>query len=163
VPVLAASGLPNTSSVRKALDCKVAPLEKWQGNLATARESSSGAEDKPGPPVERALWLLVITTAEAEDALQLLAEEVKWSDSKVAEKLKESRAPADHLIETAKKTRKDIAVANRAAKMRSEAKEAAEAAIDLPKEKSTNYAIDEVDDEIRMFEERGQKLAELLK
>jgi hypothetical protein len=43
------------------------------------------------------------------------------------------------------------------------AKEAAKAAVEVLKEKSINYTINEVEDNINLFKERGQKLAELLK
>jgi hypothetical protein len=92
-----------------------------------------------------------------------LAEEEKRSDSQLAERLKELGATADHLIQTAKKTRMDNAVAHWVAKMHSIAKEAAESAMDVLEEKrSTNYAIDMVDDDIQMFEEQGQKVAGIL-
>jgi hypothetical protein len=84
-------------------------------------------------------------------------------DGWLAEKLKDLQAPADHLIKTAKKTQKDPVIADWPAKMRSAVKEATEAAMEVLKERSTNYTIDEVEDDIDVFEERGQGLAELLK
>jgi hypothetical protein len=84
-------------------------------------------------------------------------------DGWLAEKLKDLQAPADHLIKTAKKTQKDPVIADWAAKMRSAVKEATKAAMEVLKERSTNYTIDEVEDDIDVFEEQGQGLAELLK
>lgn len=86
------------------------------------------------PPVERAHRLLTTAVTEVKNTLCLLAEEEKWSDGWLVEKLKELRAPADHLIETAKKTWKDIAVGDWEAKMCSVAKEAAEAAMEVLEE-----------------------------
>jgi hypothetical protein len=59
------------------------------------------------------------TVMEAVAAMHQLAEEKNWPASQIAERLKDIWAPADHLIETAKGTRLDTAIADWVAKLRS--------------------------------------------
>ncbi len=99
-----------------------------------AGESSNGSEDRQGSPCRKSPRLLTTEVTEVENTLWLLAEEEKWSDGWLVEKLRELRAPADHLIETAKKTWEDIAVDDWEAKMCSVAKEAVEAAMEALEE-----------------------------
>ncbi len=57
---------------------------------------------------------------------------------------------------------KDAAVLKWVDQMRSVAREAAHAAFDVVKEKSTNYTIKQMKYKLHGFEERVQKLTELL-
>jgi hypothetical protein len=78
------------------------------------------------------------------------------------ERLRKIQEPVEALVRTARATKRDAAVSTWVKRMRALADEVLETAKQIIKDQSTDYTLDEVDEELDMLSKRGQQIRELL-
>jgi hypothetical protein len=86
--------------------------------------------------------------------LHHIASEEEWSESRFADRLKEIRSPVDHLIKQAKGVRIDTAITDRVTQVHEVAGVVVQHATDLLEERSTDFTVKELEDELQEFGNR---------
>jgi vacuolar-type H+-ATPase subunit H len=88
--------------------------------------------------------------------------EEDWPAARRQERLREIQEPVEALVRTARATKRDAAVSTWVKRMQALADEVLETAKQIIEDQSTDYTLDEVDEELDMLSKRGQQVRELL-
>jgi hypothetical protein len=80
-----------------------------------------------------------------------MAGEEKWTPARRQEKIEEVCGPVETLIRSARASRRDTAVVIRVTQVRTLAGEVVEGARHVIDDQSTDYTVDEVDEELKLL------------
>ncbi len=152
----AAAGPPVTRSGRSELDRRMAVLAKRQAALQLA--ITQGQEN----PADRAIRILEGALGDVVVIIEAQAKEEDWPAARRQERLQQVREPVEALVRMARATKRDTAVTAWTDRMRVLADEVLEAAKQIIEDKSEDYTLDEVDEELDMLTKRGQQVRDHL-
>jgi hypothetical protein len=113
-------------------------------------------------PVDRAIHILEAALGDVIVIIERQAAKKEWPSARRQERLLKIREPVEALAWTARAARRDTTITAGVTQMCSLADEVLESARQVIDDQSTDYTLDEVDEELELMARRGQRLRELL-
>ncbi len=148
--------LPATCSSRSELDQKLAVLAKQQAALRLAIRQ--GQEN----PVVRAIRILEAALGDVVIIIKKQAAGEEWPAARRQERLQEIQEPVETLVRTARATWRDADDTAWVTHVCSLGDEVLESGRQVIENQSTDYTLEEVDEELELLAGRGQRIRELL-